>query len=56
VLDNGLKDTQQELAWLWYERDSDLGVDVDSLVAEIKRYCGHYGFVWAHLKAEVRRK
>lgn len=33
LLDNGLKDTQQELAWLWYERDSDLGVDVDSLVA-----------------------
>lgn len=36
-LNNGLKDIQQELASLW--DDVDPGVDVDSLVSEIKRYC-----------------
>jgi hypothetical protein len=56
LLEHGLKDTQQELAELWYERDEDPGADVDSLIAEIKRYCRHYGFTWKNLQTEAHQK
>lgn len=37
----GLRQTQKELARLWYQSDPDLEpkAELDSLVAEIKRYC-----------------
>jgi hypothetical protein len=53
--EHGLKDTQQALAELWYERDEDPGAASDSLIAEIKRYCRHYGFSWKNLQAEARQ-
>ena len=58
LLANGFKDTQQELACLWYERDNDPAADVDSLVSQIKRYCSRdgYGIPWKVLQAEARRR
>jgi hypothetical protein len=53
--ENRIPDTQLSLARLWYHKDKDETAVVDSLVAEIKRYCKHYNLPWKELKAEARR-
>jgi hypothetical protein len=44
------------LAGIWYERHVDPAANVDSFIAEIKRYCRRYGFTWRNLQAEARQK
>ena len=52
---HGHDDTQLGLARLWYQRDNDPAAEVDSLVAEIKRYCKKYKRPWEDLVDEARR-
>jgi hypothetical protein len=54
--ENECDDTQMELARLWYSNDGDPTAVLDSLVAEIKRYCRHYHLPWIRLKTEARRR
>jgi hypothetical protein len=56
LLRNGRNDTQEELARLWYQNSDLPTAELDSLVAEIKRYCHTYKMRWKSLQAEARRK
>ena len=53
---HGHKDTQLELARLWYGREDNPTAEVDSLVTEIKRYCRYYKLRWKVLKEEARHR
>jgi len=51
IRQQGIKATQLELARFWYQHDNDPTAEVDSLVAEIKRYCREFGVPWQSLRA-----
>jgi hypothetical protein len=53
---HGHKNTQLELARLWYGREDKPTAEVDSLVTEIKRYCRDYKLPWKVMKEESRHR
>jgi hypothetical protein len=50
----GLPETQAEVAALWHSREHRQADHHDALVTELKRYCQTYGLKWAELRAAAR--